>query len=114
MVKDSWNRQDGSAKHGPAWAEEQPEQNCGFEGDVCRLEVWNESSEPDAEGKGNEKKREQADGLGGTALFREEEPSECGDPRQHAGHGSHDTQLNQQGDQDEPVGHVTNVSRNGG
>jgi len=29
--------------------------------------------------------------------------------RQYAGHGCHDTQLDEQGDEDEPVGHVISV-----
>ena len=43
--------------------------------------------------------------------FREEEVAEGGSTRQHAGHGRHDTKLDKQGDEDEPVGHVNSVLR---
>ncbi len=95
-------------------AEEQAKQNDGFKGDVGGEEVRHKRAEPDAEGEGNKKEGEKAEGLGGTALFREEEAAKGSDARQHAGYGGNHSQLYQQGDEDEPVGHVTNVSRNGG
>lgn len=114
MVKHRGDGENGTAQHGPARADQQAEEDDGFQREVGREEVWNKGAEPDTEGKRNKEEREQAEGLAGASLFSEEEAAKGGDARQHTGHRSHDTQLDEQGDEDEPVGHLTNVSCIGG
>ena len=66
--------------------------------------------DPHAKGEGDEKEGQQAEGLARSTMLGEEQAPEGAAARQHAGRRSHHCQLYQQGDEDEPVGHVTNVS----
>jgi hypothetical protein len=108
-VEHSREREDGSAEGGPARADEEAEEDDGFERDVGGEEVGDGSADPHAEGEGDEKEGEESESLIGMALFREEESAEGGTARENAGYGRHDTQLDQKGDQDETVGHVNSV-----
>ena len=101
--------EDGCAEGGPAGTDEEAEKDDGFERDVGGKEIGDGGANPDAEGEGDEEESEESEGLFGSALFREEETAEGGGAREYAGHGRHDTQLDEQGDEDEPVGHVNSV-----
>ena len=46
-------------------------------------------------------------------MLGEEEAAEGADPRQNAGDGGNDAELDQQRDEDEPVGHPSTVARGG-
>ena len=72
-------------------------------------------ADPDAESEGNEEERQQGQRSGrGRRCSAKNRRWKVRDARQDAGHGGDHAQLDQQGDQDEPVGHPTTVSRGGG
>ena len=97
------------AEGGPAWSDEQAEKDDGFKRYVGREEIGNGGTNPYAQGQRDKKERQEGEGLLRTALLGKEEPTEGGGAREHTGDGRHNTQLHQQGDQNEPVGHVNSV-----
>ena len=110
-MEDRGEREDYCAEGSPTRADEETEEDGGFEGDVGGEKVGYGGANPDAERKGYKKEGEESEGLLGAALFREKQTAESGSARQYTGDGRHDTQLDEQGDQNKPVGHVTSVLR---
>jgi len=108
-VKHRGDGENGSAERGPARADEKAEKNDRLKRDVGGEEVGYGGADPDAKGEGDKEEGEQGKSLLGTALFGEEEAAERGGAREYAGYGRHDTQLDEQGDENEPFGHVNSV-----
>ncbi len=105
MVIDRRRRECQPAQHRPLRPQQQAQQNDRLKGDVGGQKVGHRNANPYAQRQRHQKKRQQRQCLTGTALLGKEEPPEGGDPRQYAGHRGHYAQLDQQGNQNEIVGH---------
>ena len=90
------------AQPGPT---QQAEENDGFKGDVGGQEVGNLGPHPDAQGERHQKKGHQRGGLARAAMVGEEQLLKRARPGQRAGNRCGHTQLDQQRDDDECIGH---------
>ena len=75
-MHDCGDGKDSSTECGPARADEEAEEDDGFEGDVGGEEVWNGGADPDAQRERDEKEGEKSEGLLGAALLCKEEAAE--------------------------------------
>jgi len=105
MVVDGGRGEDDAAEHGLDGAEEQAKEDDGFKGDVGGEEVRDGGADPDAEGKGDEEKGHQPDGLAAAAAICEEKPLEGTRAGESRGYGRGDAELDEQRDEQEGVRH---------
>ena len=102
--KTAGSGEDDAAEHGPAGADEQAEQDDGFERDVGGEEVGDDDADPDAEVEGNEEEGEEREGLGGGAVLGERGGSgRCGTRARALATAAAHAELDQQRDEDEAV-----------
>ena len=103
-VQHSGDGEGDAASHGGEGAEEDSEQDGGFEADVGGEEVGDADADPDTENERNTDERDQFQGLTRGAMGEEEEVAEGFGTGQRARYRCRDAELNQQRDEDERVG----------
>ena len=78
-------------------------ENDSFQREIGGKEVGNGKAHPDAQGERNEEEGDETEGLPAAAFVREKQALEDARASERAGDGGGDTQLDEQGDEDEFV-----------
>ncbi len=113
-VEDGGESQNRRADEGGAGAEENAEENGGFEGNVGGVEVGDGDTDPNAQAERDADEGKQAKGLGEGAFVAKEELLKFTRAPQRGGNRRGHTQLDEQGDEDDArIDHGSSVQGTG-